>query len=180
VSSPSLPTVLLLIGVSGAGKTAVGRALADRLGWEFLDADDYHPPSNVAKMQRGEGLTDADRAPWLDALRRLIARRLAQHAPAVLACSALKANYRAQLRHGDPRVTIVWLDVDPETIARRLEAREGHFAGPELLASQFEALEPPTPDEAVRIAVEGDVDQVARRVIDALRAETTNGSHDDA
>lgn len=180
MSSPSLPTVLLIIGVSGAGKTAVGRAVAERLGWDFFDGDNYHPPSNVAKMRRGEGLTDADRAPWLDALRRLIARRLAEHAPAVLACSALKANYRAQLRSGDPRVTIVWLDVDPETIARRLDAREGHFAGPDLLDSQFEALEPPAPNEAVRIGAENGVDQVARRVIDALRTETTDGSRSDA
>lgn len=180
MSSDSFPTVLLLTGVSGAGKTAVGRAVADRLGWDFFDADDYHPPSNVAKMRRGEGLTDADRAPWLDALRRLIERRLAEHAPAVLACSALKANYRAQLRRGDPRVTVVWLDVDPETIARRLEAREDHFAGPELLTSQFEALEPPAPGEAVRVAVQEGVDQVADRVIEALRTETTDGSHSEA
>jgi len=154
----------------------VGRAAAEQLGWDFFDADDYHPPSNVAKMRRGEGLTDADRAPWLDALRRLIERRLAERAPAILACSALKANYRAQLRRRDPRIATVWLDVDPETIARRLEAREGHFAGPDLLGSQFDTLEPPAPNEAVRVAAEDGVDQVARRVVDALRTETNDGS----
>lgn len=163
-----LPSILLLTGVSGAGKTTVGKEVAERLGWDFLDADDYHPPENIAKMERGEGLTDVDRAPWLDAMRRLIERRLAEHAPAVIACSALKANYRARLSGGDPRVVTVWLDVGSEELAERLAEREGHFAGPDLLESQFDALEPPTSREAVRIAAGGTVGQVAQRVIDAL------------
>jgi gluconokinase len=175
VSVSESPTVLLLIGVSGAGKTAVGKEVAERLGWDFLDADDYHPPENVAKMERGEGLTDADRAPWLDALRRLIERRLAEHAPAVLACSALKASYRARLRGGDPRVATVWLDVDSGELAERLAEREGHFAGPDLLASQFDALEPPTSHEAVRVAAEGPMTEVAQRVVDAIEAEVEKG-----
>lgn len=145
--------------------------MAERLGWDFFDADDYHPPSNVAKMQRGEGLTDADRAPWLDTVRRLIEGRLAEHAPAVIACSALKAKYRAQLRDGDPRIATVWLDVGSEAITRRLDEREGHFAGANLLASQLEALEPPSPHEAARVVADGPIADVAGRVLEALKAE---------
>lgn len=171
MASAPRPTVLLLIGVSGVGKTTVGLEVAERLGWDFFDADDLHPPANVAKMERGEGLTDADRDPWLDAVRGLIERRLEAHASAVIACSALKAVYRARLRGGDPRVVMVWLDTAREAIARRLAEREGHYAGLNLLASQFEALEPPAPDEAVRVAAEGSVDGVARRVVAALKAE---------
>ena len=171
MASAPRPTVLLLIGVSGVGKTTVGLEVAERLGWDFFDADDFHPSANVAKMERGEGLTDADRGPWLDALRRLIERRLEERAPAVIACSALKATYRTRLRGGDPRVALVWLDTAREAIARRLAEREGHYAGPDLLASQFQALEPPTPGEAVRVAAEGSVDGVARRVVAALKVE---------
>lgn len=168
--SGTSPIVLLVIGVSGVGKTTVGREVADRLGWAFFDADDLHPPANVAKMERGEGLTDADRDPWLDALRGLIDGRLDEGAPAVIACSALKASYRRRLKRGDPRVGMVWLDTDREAIAQRLAEREGHYAGPDLLASQFDALEPPTPGEAVRVVAEGPVDEVARRVVRALDA----------
>lgn len=164
------PTVLLLIGVSGVGKTTVGLDVADRLGWDFFDADDLHPPANVAKMQRGEGLTDADRDPWLHALCGLIDGRLDEQAPAVIACSALKASYRRRLKRDDPRVAMVWLDTARDAIAERLAAREGHYAGPNLLASQFDTLEPPAPEEAVRVVADGAVDDVARRVVRALDA----------
>jgi gluconokinase len=176
--SDATPTVLLLIGVSGVGKTTVGLGVAERLGWDFFDADDLHPPANVAKMQRGEGLTDADRDPWLSALRGLIDGRLDEDAPAVIACSALKARYRRRLKQGDPRVAFVWLDTTKEAIAQRLAEREGHYAGPDLLTSQFDALEPPTPEEALRVVAEGSVDDVARRVVTALDngAERTEAS----
>ena len=163
------PTVLLLIGVSGVGKTSVGKAVAERLGWAFFDADDLHPPANVAKMERGEGLTDADREPWLQAVRERIEQHLSAGAPLVLACSALRASYRARLRASDPRVRAVWLDASREAIAGRLSSREGHFAGPDLLASQLDTLEPPSPSEAARVSAVGTVDEVARSVIVALR-----------
>ena len=164
----AFPTVLLLIGVSGVGKTTVGQAVADRLGWEFFDADDLHSPENVAKIAAGEGLTDADRAPWLEAVRRLIERRLDEDRPAVIACSALKASYRAKLRGRDDRVGVVWLDAPQDVLAARLASRRGHFAGVDLLPSQLDALEPATPDEARRVEATGAVRETAQRVIAAL------------
>ena len=168
--SPKLlrPTVLILIGVSGSGKTTIGRLVAQRLGWDFFDADDYHPPENVAKMQRGVGLADVDRAPWLDAVRSLVELRLADHRSAVIACSALKRSYRARLQGGDSQVVFVWLDPDREVLERRLAQRKGHFAGPDLLQSQFDALEPPSSLEAVCVEADGAVDVVADRVMSAL------------
>ncbi len=130
------------MGVSGAGKTTVGRALADALGWAFEDADAYHDAASRAKMARGEGLTDADRGPWLDRLEALVRRRVADGPPTVLACSALREAYREKLA-GPPGVAVAWLDVPRDVLARRLASRDGHYAGPDLLASQFEALEPP-------------------------------------
>ena len=132
------------MGVAGSGKTTVGRALAAHLGWPFADADAHHDAEAVAKMARGEGLTDADRAPWLDRLRALIEQHLAQGEPLVLACSALKRAYRERLARAGEPVRFVWLHAPPEVLAERLEAREGHFAGVALLESQLAALEPPT------------------------------------
>lgn len=169
------PTVLLLLGVSGVGKTTVGLEVAERLGWDFFDADDLHPAENVAKMARGGGLTDADRDPWLRVLRALLERRLAEGAPLVLAVSALKASYRARLLADDPRVRLVWLDATAEALAERLTTRRGHFAGPDLLQSQLDTLEPPAPGTAVRVQTDGTVDDVARRVIAAVGAEGRPG-----
>lgn len=165
------PTVLVVMGVAGVGKTTVGRALADQLGWDFLDADDLHPPANVAKMARGEGLTDADRAPWLEAVRALIGARLAEGVPAVLACSALKQRYRRALAAGDARVRFVWLDAPAEVIAERLVARRGHFAGDALLPGQLDALEPPSPGEALRVAASGSPATTVRKILDVLGIE---------
>lgn len=135
---------LVVMGVSGSGKTTLGRALAARLGWAFFDADDFHPPGNVAKMRAGVPLTDADRAPWLARLHALLAERLAAGEPLVLACSALKASYRAALAEGlTGRLRFVYLSGEPGLIARRLRARRGHYMPAALLESQFAALEPP-------------------------------------
>jgi gluconokinase len=164
-----IPTVLVLIGVSGIGKTSVGRAVAEQLGWAFFDADDFHPAANVAKMRAGEGLTDADRDPWLDAVRAVIERGLREGTPLVLACSALRASYRARLHAAHPQVQFVWLDAAATEIAERLASREGHFAGPDLLASQFATWEPPAPHEAVHVRADGTVAEVARRVIATLK-----------
>jgi gluconokinase len=134
------------MGVSGCGKTTVGRALADAQRWDFLDADDYHPAANVAKMASGVALTDDDRKPWLDRLVMELRRYNLRGASAVLACSALKQAYRDRLREasliaGDVRV--VYLKGDAATIASRLGARSGHYMPATLLASQFAALEEP-------------------------------------
>lgn len=146
------PIVLVVMGVSGAGKTRLGRALAAALGWDFADADDFHSPANVAKMRAGTPLDDDDRAPWLTALRVEIERRLTLGQPLVLACSALKQAYRDTLRAGDAdRVRLVHLDGPAELIAARLSARGGHYMPSTLLGSQIAALEPPT--DALRIDI---------------------------
>ena len=146
------PSVIIVMGVSGAGKTRLGRALATALGWEFADADDYHPPVNVAKMRAGVPLTDEDRAPWLATLRAEIGQRHRTGRPLVLACSALKESYRRILVGEDgASVGLLHLDGSPDLIAARLAARTGHYMPPTLLASQLAALEPAT--SAVRIDI---------------------------
>jgi gluconokinase len=158
--------IVILMGVAGSGKTTVGRLLSEAEGWPFFDADDFHTPENKEKMRRGAGLTDAERGPWLDALRARIDELLAAGLSAVFACSALKQAYRDRLQAG-PDVRFVYLKGSFDLIERRLAARADHYAGPALLRSQFEALEEPggvpvvdaalTPDEmlaATRQALE--------------------------
>jgi gluconokinase len=144
--------IVVLMGVSGSGKTTVGKVLAGELGWTFLDADDYHPAANIEKMRRGIALNDDDRRPWLQALRRRVDEACDRGENVVLACSALKHSYQEYLEQDVPRlVHYVYLYGSEELIARRLAARKGHFMNPGLLHSQFETLEPP--EEAVRIDV---------------------------
>ena len=130
------------MGVAGSGKTTIGRHLAEELGWTFYDADDFHPPSNVDKMSRGIPLDDTDRLPWLETLRDLVQDCLERGQSAVLACSALRASYREYLLIDD-RVKLVYLKGDHALIEERLKRRHGHFMKPEMLASQFAALEEP-------------------------------------
>jgi gluconokinase len=134
--------VIVLMGVSGAGKTTVGQLLASQLGWEFVDADDYHPLESVEKMRNGTPLTDADRAPWLDKLRELIARWLATKKNIVLACSALKQAYREKLQV-TPEVKLVYLKGSSQLLQQRLRNRRGHFMTEPMLESQLAALEEP-------------------------------------
>lgn len=141
------------MGVSGSGKTTLGHLLSRELGWSFYEGDDLHSPANVDKMSRGIPLTDADRLPWLEALRDLIDRCVRWEENAVIACSALKRDYRRILRGGHPEVVFVHLTADPRLIAGRLERRTGHFAGPALLASQLATLE--KPEHALAIDVSG-------------------------
>ena len=164
------PLVVVVTGVSGSGKSTVGAALAERLGWAFFDGDDYHPAANVDKMRRGIALDDDDRAPWLERLHDLVHTRVDMGAPAVLACSALKRSYRAILRAGLPHGTVRFahLDVDPETLAARLGGRRGHYVPPSLLASQLATLELPTPDEAVVVDANGSVAATVDQVIATL------------
>jgi carbohydrate kinase (thermoresistant glucokinase family) len=156
-----MTTVLVAMGVSGAGKTTLGKLLAERLGWTFKEGDDLHPASNVAKMKAGHPLTDEDRAPWLAAIGRWIDGQIAEGQSGVITCSALKRAYRDQLDGGRPQVRFVLQEIDEATIAERLKHREGHFFPPSLLASQFADLQPPAADEPV-IRVDGKQPQAAQ------------------
>jgi gluconokinase len=133
---------IIFTGVAGAGKTTVGKLLAQELGWRFYEGDDFHPAANIQKMRRGEPLTDSDRAPWLARLRALLEQVLKREETGILACSALKRSYRARLRV-DERVILVHLAVSRTLIERRLKQRKGHFINPSLTESQFDTLEPP-------------------------------------
>lgn len=138
------PLVVLLMGVAGSGKTTVGLQLAKELGWSFRDADDFHPPENVAKMSAGMPLDDADRAPWLAAIRKYIMDALARGESAVVTCSALKKVYRDAAIPDRGRVKLVHLAGDFEVILRRMQARTDHFMKPQMLESQFATLEAPS------------------------------------
>ncbi|MGA2744713.1 MAG: gluconokinase [Candidatus Sulfotelmatobacter sp.] len=134
--------IVIVMGVVGAGKTTVGRLLAERSGWEFADADDFHPAVNVEKIRRGIALSDDDRRPWLERLRSAITGWIAEKRDVALACSALKRSYRQELQVG-PEVRFVYLKGSADLIAQRLRSREGHFANEQILASQFADLEEP-------------------------------------
>jgi gluconokinase len=138
--------IVILFGVSGTGKTTVGKLLARKRGWRFLEADDFHPAANVEKMRSGHPLTDEDRWPWLERLRREIERSLTAGENAVLACSALKRAYRDRLRVSD-EVKFVLLRGDYALVEKQLRSRHGHFMNAALLQSQFDDLEEPQPDE---------------------------------
>jgi len=140
--------VVIILGVSGAGKTTIGQLLAEELGWRFYEADDFHSGANIDKMRQGVPLTDEDRWPWLESLRQLIKRCLATGENAVLACSALKEAYRRHLRVSD-NVKLVFLCGNYELIANQLRQRRGHFVNPALLQSQFADLEEPHSAEGV-------------------------------
>jgi gluconokinase len=136
--------IILLMGVAGSGKTTLGRLLAANLGWPFYDADDFHPRANIAKMAAGTPLTDADRAPWLHALRTRIETSLAANQNAIIGCSALKAAYRAILQpSASEPIRLVYLRGSPELLAERLAGRAGHFMKPGMLTSQLSTLEEP-------------------------------------
>jgi carbohydrate kinase (thermoresistant glucokinase family) len=140
-------TVLVVMGVSGSGKTTIAVPLAKTLGWRFQEGDDLHPPANVAKMASGTPLTDEDRWPWLHAIAALIDTWRAEGVSGVITCSALKRAYRDILIDGRPDVRLVYLQGDKQIIAERMAARRGHFMPPALLDSQLATLEEPGPDE---------------------------------
>lgn len=159
--------VILLMGVSGAGKTTVGQLLASRLGWEFADADDFHSASHVEKMRSGVPLTDADRAPWLESLRELIAAHVEAGKNLVLACSALKRSYREELKISSD-VKLVYLQVKEEVLHQRLRERIGHFMTERMLDSQLRTLEEPTQ----ALVIDGDLppEQCVAEIIAKLSA----------
>ncbi|GAA2111113.1 gluconokinase [Actinomadura alba] len=167
-------SVILVTGVSGSGKTTVGRALAERLGWDYAEADDFHPEANIEKMRAGVPLTDDDRMPWLRAIARWIDERLARGEPAVVSTSALKRRYRDILRR--PGVRSVFLTGDRELIKQRITARKGHFFPAELLETQFRELEPPEPDEnAVEVSVNDTPDKAVRQIVEELNVTGSGG-----
>lgn len=161
---------IVVMGVSGSGKSTVGAALAQRLRVSFADADDFHPPANVAKMTAGHALDDNDRFPWLET----IGEWLSDHADGgVMSCSALKRKYRDQLRHHCKEVEFLHLSGTPEVISRRQASRPGHFMPPSLLASQFATLEPLDPDEGgVTIDVDQDIDSIVETYVRTTEMET--------
>lgn len=157
--------IVLIMGVAGAGKSSVGAALAKELGWTFIDADDYHSAANVAKMEAGVALNDADRQPWLESLAGVIRQTLERGDSAVLACSALKQAYRDVLLI-NRKVRVVYLKSDYETVAERLRARRGHYMNPNLLKNQFETLEEPA--DALNIDVRLPMDIIVERIRSAI------------
>lgn len=161
--------IVVLMGVSGSGKTTVGRLLAQELGWEFYEGDQYHPPENIAKMSSGIPLGDADRWPWLRRLRDLIAGLEAGGGSAVIACSALKQSYRDLLGETGAAVTFVYLKGGGELIGQRLAGREGHFMPTSLLDSQFADLE--EPQNAITAEVDRPPEAIAAQLRAALRGE---------
>ena len=149
--------IVIIMGTTGAGKTTIGTMLATQLNWQFADADTFHPPANIEKMSHGIPLTDADRAPWLEAMRKAILEWIAAGKNVVLACSALKRAYRDELRPS-PEVKIVYLKGDYALFAERIRHRHGHFAGEQILAGQFADLE--EPDDAITVDAAKSPDEI--------------------
>jgi gluconokinase len=159
--------MLVVMGVSGSGKTTVGRAIAARVGWPFLDADDLHSPESIARMASGIPLTDADRWPWLDRIADWIARHRGE--PGIVACSALKRVYRDHLRAANPDLRFVYLKATQQEIADRLARRTGHFFPPALARAQFRDLQEPGPDEnPITVPIKRTPDEIVDLVLGEL------------
>lgn len=168
--NPDTPSVAVVMGVAGAGKTTVGEHLADRLDWKFIEGDRLHPPENVAKMQSGSPLTDANRMPWLAAVAQAIDAWSSAGMRGVITCSALKRDYRRRIIGERTGVRLVYLRGSRELIAERLAARRGHFMPKSLLESQFAALEPPGVDEnPIVVAIDQPVDAIVEQIAAMLR-----------
>lgn len=171
---PDLPSIAVVMGVAGAGKTTVGERLARRLGWKFIEGDRLHSFENLAKMQSGRPLTDADRAPWLDAIAAVIDDCQRQGSRAVITCSALKRAYRRCLIGERRGIRLIFLDGSRELIGERLAARLGHFMPASLSESQFAVLEPPGADEdPITVSVDQPVDRVVDQIVVLLKAGRT-------
>jgi gluconokinase len=171
------PQVIVLMGVSGAGKSTIGGELSRMLGWPFRDADSFHPPANIEKMKSGIPLADDDRWPWLDAIGAWIGERLARSEPGIVSCSALKRAYRARIGARRQGVRLVYLLGSQEMISSRLAGRKDHFMPLELLASQFTALEEPGPEErALVVGIAMPPVYMARSIVDKLGLQAAGGA----
>lgn len=170
------PCALVMMGVSGSGKSTIADKLAARIGWRSVDGDKFHPASNIAKMSAGHPLTDEDRWPWLKAIAAEIDRSCQAGEKAVIACSALKRSYREILVHGRDDVRIVYLDGSKQLIGDRLAKRKGHFMPPGLLDSQFKTLEPPEANEnPVRVSIDATPDEIVDDIIRQLGLPPIDG-----
>lgn len=158
--------IIIVMGVSGAGKTTVGNLLATGVNWPFFEGDDFHPQANVEKMSEGSPLTDEERRPWLKSLRKLISGIINDGQDAVIACSALKQTYREVLRRGDEEVVFAYLKGEYDLVAQRLGERQGHFMGAELLQSQFDTLE--EPQTALTLSIDQSPSEIVRAVRESL------------
>jgi gluconokinase len=170
------PRQLIVMGVAGAGKTTIATRLAERLGCEVADADDFHPPANIAKMSSGTPLTDADRWPWLEAIAAWLRAHDQAGRTAVVTCSALKRAYRRLLQAASPHGVFVHLTGSQELLAARIGGRHGHFMSPAMLASQLAILEPLGPDEpGITVDVAASPDELADRILRALELTPAAG-----
>jgi gluconokinase len=177
IQAPTDISAIIVMGVSGSGKSTIAAALARQIGFDCEDGDSYHPASNVMKMQAGTPLTDDDRWPWLQAIADDIDRRAAIGRPFVVSCSALKRTYRDVLVHGRSDVRLVYLKGKRNLIAERLSLRKGHFMPPSLLDSQFATIEEPTPDENVVVVdINASVNQIVATIVEQLRISPEPGS----
>ena len=168
-ANASPPTVLVVMGVSGSGKTTIATLLAKKLGWTYRDGDEFHPPANVEKMQGGVPLTDEDRWPWLKAIAAFIDDELKHRTKTIVTCSALKRRYRDIIVDGRTGVRLVYLRGDKTLLETRLKRRHGHFMPSSLLQSQFDALEEPGSDEnPLTVSVEGTPDQILDEIMERL------------
>lgn len=158
--------VIIVMGVSGSGKSTIGSQLARRLGWDFHDGDSFHPPENVAKMKQGQPLNDEDRQPWLQAIQQFMRKTEAQGGHAVVACSALRDSYRSRLLQDEPWVAFVWLDGSRELLEERMRGRTDHFMPVSLLESQLNTLEPP--QKALRVDISSPPEEVVETIYNTL------------
>ena len=164
---------LVVMGVASSGKSTIAKQLAERLGWQFQDGDDFHPEANVAKMSAGHPLTDDDRWPWLQSIADEIDKVSRAGGRLVVACSALKRAYRDVLVHGRGDIGIVYLDGSRELIGARMAKRKGHFMPPGLLDSQFATLEPPAPDEKpITVSIDASVEAIIDAIVGQINHRT--------
>lgn len=157
--------IYMLMGVSGSGKTTIGKRLSEKLGWQFYDGDDFHPAENLEKMSKGISLTDRDRQPWLEKLHDLMQHLHQKPENAIIACSALKEDYREYLADNLVEIQWIYLKGNYQQIASRIEQRQGHFMKTQLLASQFQALEEPNKEETLVIDITLPPEQIIEHII---------------
>lgn len=170
-----MPQAIILMGVSGSGKTSVGLRLSEILGWQFFDGDDFHPAENIAKMSQGIPLDDYDRKSWLASLHDLVAQKLGEGNSILLACSALKRKYRDQLRKDNPGLVFVHLKGDYDLIYSRMEERKIHYMESSMLQSQFEDLEEPR--EAIVINIDQEIESIVERILEDLNLNKYRSNH---